>query len=184
MLVSVWNSTSTSAAVQQSDWKSLHTHYCDVIMGAIASRITSLAIVDSTVYSGADQRKHLSSASLAFVRGIHRWPVNSPHKWPVTRKIFPFDDVIMYVAPSDARSYDNTSYEILNRSHEINILHQPHVCRMAAIFPGLILLKWCKAYHFVMSWLSFCHYQFLHEITNILNLLAIIHFLHGILMHS
>ena len=36
-----------------------------------------------------------SSASLAFVRGIHRWPVNSPYKWPVTRKMFPFDDVIM-----------------------------------------------------------------------------------------
>ena len=47
------------------------------------------------VYSDADQRKHQSSALLAFVRGIHRWPVNSPHKWPVTRKIFPFDDVIM-----------------------------------------------------------------------------------------
>ena len=43
----------------------------------------------------ADQRKHQSSASLAFVRGIHRWPVNSPHKWPVTRKMFPFDDVVM-----------------------------------------------------------------------------------------
>ena len=42
----------------------------------------------STVYSGADQRKHQSSASLAFVRGIHRWPVNSPHKGPVTRKYF------------------------------------------------------------------------------------------------
>ena len=52
-------------------------------------------IVDSTVYSGADQRKHQGSASLAFVRGIHRWPVNSPHKWPVTRKMFPFDEVIM-----------------------------------------------------------------------------------------
>ena len=47
-----------------------------------------------TVCSGADQRKHQSSASLAFVRGIHRWPVNSPHKGPVTRKMFPFDDVI------------------------------------------------------------------------------------------
>ena len=43
-----------------------------------------------------DQRKHQSSASLAFVWGIHRWPVNSPHKWPVTRKMFPFDDVIMF----------------------------------------------------------------------------------------
>ena len=70
-------------------------HYNDVIMGTIASQITSLTIVYSTVYSDADQRKHQSSASLAFVRGIHRRPVNSPHKWPVTRKMFPFDDVIM-----------------------------------------------------------------------------------------
>ena len=72
-------------------------HYYDVIMGAIASQITSLTIVYSTVYSGADQSKHQSSASLAFVWGIHP-PVNSPHKWPVTRKMFPFDDVIMYMA--------------------------------------------------------------------------------------
>ena len=70
-------------------------HYNDVILGAIASQITSLTIVYSTVYSDADQRKHQSSASLAFVRGIHREPVNSRHKWPVTRKMFPFDDVIM-----------------------------------------------------------------------------------------
>ena len=67
-------------------------------MGTMASQITSLTSVYSAVYSGADQRKHQSSASLAFVRGIHRGPVNSPHKWPVTRKIFPFDDVIMYSA--------------------------------------------------------------------------------------
>ena len=64
-------------------------------MGAMASQITSLTIVYSTVYSGADQRKHQSPASLAFVRGIHRWPVNSPHKGPVTRKMYPSDDVIM-----------------------------------------------------------------------------------------
>ena len=70
-------------------------HYNDVIMGAIVSNITSLTIVYSMVYSGADQKKHDSSASLAFVREIHRGPVNSPHKWPVTRKMFPFDDVIM-----------------------------------------------------------------------------------------
>ena len=70
-------------------------HYGDVIMNAIASQITSLTIVYSTVYLDADQSKHQSSASLAFVWGIHRGPVNSPHKWPVTRKLFPFDDVIM-----------------------------------------------------------------------------------------
>ena len=69
-------------------------HYTDAIMGAIASQITSLTIVYSTVCSGADQREHQSSASLAFVRGIYRGPVNSPHKGPVTRIMFPFDDVM------------------------------------------------------------------------------------------
>ena len=68
-------------------------HYSDFITGTMVSRITSLTIVYSTVYS--DQGKHQSSASLAFVRGIHRWAVNSQHKWPVRRKMFPFDDVIM-----------------------------------------------------------------------------------------
>ena len=57
-------------------------------MGATASQITSLIIEYTTVYSGAGPRKHQSSASLAFVGEIHRWPVNSPHKWPVTRKMF------------------------------------------------------------------------------------------------
>ena len=69
-------------------------HYNDVIMSTIASQITSLTIVYSIAYSGADQKKHQSSASLAFVREIHRWPVISPHKGPVTRKMFPSDDVI------------------------------------------------------------------------------------------
>ena len=64
-------------------------------MSAMAYQITSLTVVYSTVYSVADQRKHQSSSSLAYVQGIHRWPVNSPHKGPVTRKMFPFDHVIM-----------------------------------------------------------------------------------------
>ena len=77
-------------------------------MGTIASPITSLTIVYSTVYSDADQSKHQSSALLAFARGIHRGPVNFPHKWPVTRKVFPFDDVIMDVTWASWR---------LNRQH-------------------------------------------------------------------
>ena len=72
------------------------THYSDVILGTIASQITSLIIAYSTVYSYAEQTKHQSSTSMAFVWGIHRRPVNFPHKWPVTRKMFPFDDVIMH----------------------------------------------------------------------------------------
>ena len=71
------------------------SHYNDIILGWMASQIASLTIVYPAVYLGADQGKHESSASLAFVRGIHRGLVNSPHKWPVTRKFFPFDDVIM-----------------------------------------------------------------------------------------
>ena len=82
--------------------------HSDVTMGAIASQITSLTIVYWNIYSDVDQRKHQSSASLAFVRVIHRWPVNSPHKWPVTREMFPFDDVIMFsvvILPALGQSY-------------------------------------------------------------------------------
>ena len=78
-------------------------------MSAMANRITGISIVYSTAFLGADQRKQQSSASLAFVREIHRWTVDSPHKYPVTREMFPFDDVIMQpdgvgkwgVAPND-----------------------------------------------------------------------------------
>ena len=65
-------------------------------MGMMASQITSLTIIYWTVYSGADQRKHQSLTSLAFVQVIHQGQLNSPHKWPVTQKMFPFDDVIMW----------------------------------------------------------------------------------------
>ena len=69
----------------------IRLHYSDVIMGTMASQITSLTIVFSTVYSGADQRKHQSS-------GVGNSPVTGafPHKWSVTQKMFPFDDVIIY----------------------------------------------------------------------------------------
>ena len=81
----------THDSIREDVW----IHDNDVIMSVMASQITSLMIDYSTVYTGADQRKHQSSASLAFVRGIHRWPVNSPHTWPVTRKMFPFVGVVM-----------------------------------------------------------------------------------------
>ena len=74
-------------------------HYNDIIMSMMTSQITSLMIVYSSFYSSAGQRKHQTSASLAFVRGIHRWPVNSPHKGSVMRKMFPFDEVIMTKSP-------------------------------------------------------------------------------------
>ena len=75
-------------------------------MIAMTSQITGISIICLAVCWGADQRKHQSSASLAFVRGIQRWSVDSPYKGPVTWKMSPFDDVIMAFfkkIPSSAR---------------------------------------------------------------------------------
>ena len=70
-----------------------HNHL-DVIMSTMASQITSLTSVYSTIYLGADHREHQSSASLAFLREIHQWPVNSRTKGSGAEKNS-FDDVIM-----------------------------------------------------------------------------------------
>ena len=91
-------------------------------MTMLASQITSLAVVYSIVYWGVDQRKHQSSASLAFVWEIQRGPVNFPQKWPVTRKIFPFDDVIM----------DEFAVEVWHHYSDVIMgsNHQPHDCSL------------------------------------------------------
>ena len=91
-------------------------HYNDIIMSVVASQITSLEIVNSMVYSGTDQRKHQSSASLPFVRGIRWSPVNSLHKRPVTRKMFPFDEDIMWYPAAEPwcwPTYASKSYQSL-----------------------------------------------------------------------
>ena len=110
-------------------------HYSDVIMTTMASQITSLTIVYSTVYSVEDQRKHHSSASLAFVQGIHRWPVNSQHKGPVTQKMFPFDDIIVcciwllfdtgsvYHIPQVQSRYNTPFYSVWPRHGEWQALY-------------------------------------------------------------
>ena len=93
-------------------------HYSDVIMSTMASQITGVSIVCSTVGSGTNQRKHQSSAWLAFVRGIHRWPVHFPHKRPVTRKMFPFYDVIMNSATtSNVERRPDIKQKITSISH-------------------------------------------------------------------
>ena len=92
-------------------------------MGTIASQITSLVIVYLTVYPEADQRKNQSSALLAFVRGNHRGPVDFPHNWPVTRKMFPFDDVIM--------------------KHRNLISSSESDCQGATIYPQLEETRYC-----------------------------------------
>ena len=85
----------------QASWPDLwNPHYSDIMMSALVSQITGVSIVCSAVCSGIGQRKHQSTASLAFVRGNHRWPMDSPHTGPVTRKMFPFGDVIMLTKSS------------------------------------------------------------------------------------
>ena len=118
--------------------------YSGVIVGAAASQITSLTIVYSTVLSDIDQGKLQSSAPLAFVRGIHRGPVISPHKWPVTRKMFPFDDVIMIsilFGPGRLLSYINISskYSHLILKYWFLYWFYIHVDQFIAM--------WCFAWH-------------------------------------
>ena len=93
-------------------------------MSAWASEITGVFIVCLTVCSGADQWKHQSYASLAFVRGIHRWPLDSPHKGPVTRKMFSFDDVIMWYLCKWPRS------SCLHVLRQYIIYMNPHLCEL------------------------------------------------------
>ena len=90
-------------------------------MSVMASQITRLTIVYATVHSGVDQRKHQSSASLAFVRGIHRSPLNSPHKGPVTRKMFPFDDVIMLT--TDVKCPGNRTTKLIGYGENIEFIN-------------------------------------------------------------
>ena len=74
------------------------------------------------VYSGADERRHQSFASLAFERGIHQSPVNSPHRGPITQKMFPFDDVIMYCQDAEQCSQSSTTSPIININHPESLL--------------------------------------------------------------
>ena len=113
----------------------------NVIMSVMVSQITSLTIVWSTVYSGAYQRKHQRSASLAFVGGINRWPVNSPHKEPVTRKMFPFDDVIMtHVKAVICQEIDPYHNEEAQQ-------HCEHVERHTVLMYPSCDLAYCKSAH-------------------------------------
>ena len=108
----MYSSIDVCVFISQAD-SMCYVHYIDVIMSAMASQLTGVSIVYLTVCSGADQRKHQSSESLAFVRGIHRWPVDSPHKRPITRKMFPFDDVIMwreYVTCMDVKTWKHLTH--------------------------------------------------------------------------
>ena len=108
-------------------------HHNDVIMSVMTSQLTGVSIGCSTVCSGVDQRKHQSSASLAFVRGIHRWTVDSPHKGqvtPVTRKMFPFDDVIMWFASGnhEGDTANNSACNLNNGLYKYRFMYACALC--------------------------------------------------------
>ena len=129
-------------------------HYNYVIMSVMASQITSLMIVYSTVYSGAYQRKHQSSASLTFVRGIHRWPVDSPHKGPVTWNVSTWwrhHVIIADVEPFGAH--------VSRAGPRARIQHQPH---HAQALVGTYYFTWFN----FPTWISdYIHYKPWDEIT-------------------
>ena len=91
-------------------------------MSVLASQITSISTVCSVVCSGVHKRKHQNSASLAFVRVIHLWPMDSPRKGPVTRKMFPFDHVIM----GYSRSCFLCALQLRHNEGNDVSNHQPH----------------------------------------------------------
>ena len=132
------DSTVTSA-------QGIYQHYNDVIMTAMAYQIIGVSIFYSTVCSGANQRKHQSYASLASVRGIHWWPVNSPHKGPVTRKLFPFDDVIR------SKRMPFESFERDGFGESIGLYHYEHTALDAQVFEDLHcyrVVMMLKTHHF------------------------------------
>ena len=97
-------------------------------MSAIASQITSITIVYWTVDSDADQRKHKSSASLGFWAGNSPGTGEFPHKWPVTRKIFPFDDIMWMLShtapPMQFMSWSTmTKFNLLEWFNICSVLH-------------------------------------------------------------
>ena len=89
------NSSKNNILLPEINGNGFYAIIYDVIISAMASQITVVSIVYPTICPGADKKMHQTSAWLTFVRGIHRWPVNSPHKGSVTRIMFPFDDVIL-----------------------------------------------------------------------------------------
>ena len=112
-------------------WEMIKNNFSDVIISTMASQITGVSIVQTTVLSGADQRKHQSSAILAFVRGNHQWPVKPPPKGPLTRKMFPYDDVIMCKCILCSPNIISTRQELL----EFSCNWAPH--RLSLIFGNI-----------------------------------------------
>ena len=138
-------------------------------MSALASQITAVSIVYSNVCSGEDQRKHQSPSPLAFVMGIHRWPVDSPHNGPVTRKLSPFDDVIMIkryrsekMNASITMKFSCWRHPELSRWTFVHWLYLAVHYNLCDAITTVKLLCWLP-----MAWRPFGEYLTYHQTSNI-----------------
>ena len=120
-------------------------------MSAMASQNTSVTIVYSTVYSGAHQRKHQSSASLAFVMGIH-WG-------SVTRKMFPFYDVITWMTLAQELKYDKPAFVRVKAWYRQATSHYLSECWPTSMSPSVV--TWPQSLTEETKWPLFCirHFQ-------------------------
>ena len=122
-------------------------HYNDVLMGAIASQITSLAIVYSIVYSKKTSKFRVTG----LCTGNSPWPVNSPHKWPVMRKMFPFDDVIMWCTQRSYKPNQTKSDGFRNSRHPVVYWLNAIVLTGSGLINSLLLLPRKEVLH--QQWL-------------------------------
>ena len=144
--------------IPQTKGQCLQSLNSDVIMSTMASRITSISIVYSTICSGTDQRKHQCSASLTFVRGIHWWLVNSPHKGPVTGKCFhlmmsPWSICWWFKTPSN--SHDVTVKQCYVNSHLLNTVTFEHIFNTKCVVNMCVLKCPGGVAPYMFKWHSF-----------------------------
>ena len=119
-------------------------------MSVMASQIIGVSIVCLNVCSDANQRKHQRSELLAFAREIHRRPVDSPHKGPVTRNMFPFNDVIMLWCSHGAKISSKTCTVNSNR---LSIYHQTVPCfELLGYFPNSLDPSVCQEHCQYVDW--------------------------------
>ena len=118
-------------------------HCIDVIMSPMTYQITSLTIVYSTVYFDTDQWKHQSSASLAFVNGIHRWPVNSPHKGPVMTSSWVLPQVICCRFPTMDTTSANCNHQKTNLDIKYREIHPWNL--LPSFFVNILIPNTCPA---------------------------------------
>ena len=145
------------------------THCRNVIMSAMASQVTGVSIVYSTASSGIGQIKHQTLRHWPFVRGIHRWPVNFPHKGPVTRKMFPLNNVIMNTVRVLLVRWDHNQGFSLSRHEKwykyirlLNISRPKQSDRYITdvILKCVLLFSWTKVFEFALK----CHWNVLLRI--------------------